>query len=45
MIEAPEIRKLLDAADSMMKGMILIAVNAGLGNMDVSMLRKKSHRS
>ena len=42
MLEAAEIRLLLDKADPSMKAMILLGVNAGLGNMDVSMLCKKN---
>ena len=39
MFDAAEVRHLLDLADPIMRAMILLAVNAGLGNMDVSMLR------
>jgi integrase len=39
MLEAHEIIKLLDAAGPAMKPMILLAVNAGLGNSDIAELR------
>jgi integrase len=39
MLEADEIRKLLDTADAPMKAMILLGVNAGLGNTDLADLQ------
>ena len=38
MIEADELRKLLDAADQPMKAMILLAINCGFGQTDVANL-------
>jgi integrase len=39
MFEAAEIRSMLEKANTTMRAMILLGVNAGLGNMDVAMLR------
>jgi integrase len=39
MLEAAEIRKLLDGADARMKALVLLGINAGLGNTDVSDLQ------
>lgn len=38
MIEAADLRRLLDAAGTPMKAMILLAINAGFGQMDVANL-------
>jgi integrase len=38
MIEATELRRLLDAAPVPLKAMILLGVNSGLGNHDIAML-------
>ncbi|MEO8495340.1 MAG: tyrosine-type recombinase/integrase, partial [Planctomycetota bacterium] len=39
MLEADEIRRLLDAAEVQMKAMLLLGVNAGFGNHDIAMLQ------
>jgi integrase len=39
MIEAPEIRKMLELARLDIKSMVLLGINAGLGNTDISDLR------
>jgi integrase len=38
MLEADELRRLLDAAPAPLKAMILLGVNCGLGNHDIAML-------
>ena len=38
MFQAPELRRLLDAASGQMRTMILLGVNCGLGNADCGML-------
>lgn len=38
MFEAKELRKILDKADAVMKAMILLGINCGLGNSDIANL-------
>jgi len=38
-IEADEVRQLIDMADTNMKAMILLAINAGMGNADIAEMR------
>jgi integrase len=42
MIDAADLRKLMDAADPTMKAMILLGLNAGMGNMDCASLPKSA---
>jgi integrase len=41
MLEAAEVRGLLDTADTTMKALILLGVNAGLGNTDVADMQRR----
>jgi len=40
MLEAAEVRTLIDAADVQLRAMILLGVNAGMGNTDISTLNR-----
>ena len=42
MFEADEIKRMLDAADPILKAMILLACNGGLGNSDIASLPQSS---